>query len=51
MARVAAHRSAHPQEPTTDPRVPQQSGLVEDGDDEVVPEEDGTTVPEEDRDV
>ena len=51
VARVAALRSAQPQEPTADPQVPQQSGLAEDGDDEVVPEEDGTTVPEEDRDV
>jgi hypothetical protein len=51
VARVAALRSAQPQEPTTDPQVPQQSGLAEDGDDKVVSEEDGTTVPEEDRDV
>ena len=51
MARVAALRSAQPQDPTTDPQVPQQSGLAEDGDVEVVPEEDGMTVPEEDRDV
>jgi hypothetical protein len=51
VARVAALRSAQPQEPTTDPQVPQQPGLAEDGDDKVVPEEDGTTVPEEDRDV
>ena len=36
---------------TTDPQVPQQSGLAEDGDDKVVPEEDGMTVSEEDRDV
>ena len=52
VARVAALRSAQPGEPTTGPQVPQQqSGLAEHGDDGVVPEEDGTTVPEEDRDV
>jgi hypothetical protein len=52
VARVAALRSAQPGEPTTGPQVPQQqSGLAEPGDDGVVPVEDGTTVPEEDRDV
>jgi hypothetical protein len=51
VARVAALRSAQPQEPATGPQVPQQSGLTEDGDDKAVPEEDGTTVPEEDRDA
>jgi hypothetical protein len=32
VARVAALRSTQPQEPTTDPQVPQQSGLAEDED-------------------
>jgi hypothetical protein len=51
VARVAALRSTQSQEPTTDPQVPQESGLAEDGDDNLVPEEDGTTVPEEDQDA
>jgi hypothetical protein len=51
VARVAALRSAQPQGPTAGPQVPQQSGLAEDGDDKVVLEVDGMTVPEEDRDV
>jgi hypothetical protein len=51
VARVAALRGAQPQEPTADPQVPQQSGLAEDGVDEVVPEGDSMTVPEEGRDV
>ncbi|WP_187366164.1 hypothetical protein [Trebonia kvetii] len=50
MARVAALRSATPPEPVTGPQVPQQSGLAE-GEGEKIPEEGGTTVPEEDRDV
>jgi hypothetical protein len=32
VARVVALRSAQPQEPTTDPQVPQQLGLAEDED-------------------
>jgi len=50
VARVAALRSAQPQGPTTGPQVPQQLGLAENEND-AVPGEDGTTVPEEDRDV
>jgi len=50
VARVAALRSAQPQEPATGPQVPQQLGLAENEDD-TVPGEGGTTVPEEDRDV
>ena len=50
MARVAALRSAQPQEPTTGPQAPQQLGLAENEDD-TVPGEGGTTVPEKDRDV
>ena len=54
VARVAALRSAQPQEPTAGPQVPQQLGLAEDlAEDEgnMVPGEGATTVPEEDRDV
>jgi hypothetical protein len=50
VARVAALRSAQPQEPVTGPQVPQQLGLAEDEDDTVLGEG-GTTVPREDRDV
>jgi len=50
VARVAALRSAQPQEPTTGPQAPQQLGLAENEDD-TVPGEGGTTVPEKDRDV
>ena len=50
VARVAALRSAQPQEPTTDPQVPQQSGLAED-EDNMVPGDGTTTVPEEARDA
>jgi len=53
VARVAALRSAQPQEPTTDPQVPQQLGLAEDlteDEDDTVPAEVGTTGSEEDRD-
>jgi hypothetical protein len=50
VARVAALRSAQPQEPATGPQVPQQLGLVE-GEDDTVPAEVGTTGSEEDRDA
>jgi hypothetical protein len=50
VARVAALRSAQPQEAATGPQVPLQSGLAE-AEDEKISEEGGTTVPEEDRDV
>lgn len=46
VARVAALRTAQPQEPTTGPQVPQQLGPAEDEDDPV-PGEGATTVPEE----
>jgi hypothetical protein len=54
VARVAALRSAQPQEPATGPQVPQQLGLAEDlaeDEDNTVPGEGATTVPEEDRDA
>jgi hypothetical protein len=54
VARVAALRSAQPQEPATDPQVPQQLGLAEDlaeDEDNTVPGEGAATVPEEDRDA
>jgi hypothetical protein len=50
VARVAALRSAQPEELTTGPQVPQQLGLVE-GEDGTVPAEAGTTGPEKDPDV
>jgi hypothetical protein len=50
VARVAALRSAQPEELTTDPRVPQQLGLAEDEDDTVPPGA-GTTRPEKDADA
>lgn len=50
VARVAALRSAQPQEPTTDAQVPQQLGLAEDEDD-TTPAEVGTTGHEEDPDA
>ena len=54
VAHVAALRSAQPREPTTGPQVPQQLGLAEDlaeDEDNMVPGEGATTVPEEARDV
>ena len=50
VARVAALRSAQPEELTTGPQVPQQLGLAEDEDD-TIPAEVGTAGPEEDRDA
>lgn len=50
VARVAALRSAQPEELTTGPQVPQQLGLAED-EDGTVPAEVGTAGPEEDRDA
>ena len=50
VARVAALRSAQPDEPATGPKVPQQLGLAEDEDD-TVPAEAGTTGPEKDPDA
>ncbi len=50
MARVAALRSAQPEELATGPQVPQQLGLAED-EDGTVPAEAGATGPEKDPDV
>jgi hypothetical protein len=50
VARVAALRSAQPEEPETGPQVPQQLGLAQDEDD-TVPAEAGTTGPEKDPDA
>ena len=50
VARVAALRSAQPEEPATGPKVPLQLGLAEDEDD-TVPAEAGTNGPEKDSDA
>lgn len=54
VARVAALRSAQPEEPAAGPQVPQQLGLADDlteDEDDTVPAEAGTTGPEKDPDV
>ena len=46
MARVAALRSAQPQEPATGPQVPQQPGLADDEDGDDGPVTAGTVAEE-----